>query len=626
MSISPAHQQPTIADALVHHRAGRLAQAEVIYRQILQQHADHPDALHLLGVIALQSAQPQVAVELIGRSTQFAPTAASLNNLGEAFRHLGRLNDAVASYQRSIQLMPQQLDAYSNLALALEAMGRHEECASALQQAAQFAGTDRLDVHDRLGAALLRAGDPFAAAAQHRKVIALAPNFAPAHANLGLALAKTNAHIDEVLAACRQALELAPDAAEAHGAMAVVLDRAARHEDAITEFQRAAALNPRVPDYYGHRGTILENLGRLDEAIAIFQEGCRNCPRDARLFSNLSSLLRKVRQYAESARAAETAIQLAPGYSEAHGNRALSLLALGDYERGFEEYEWRWRCENFTTLPREFERPMWDGSDPGGRTILVHTEQGFGDTLQFIRYVPMLAARGATVYVECHHALRKLIARVAGVSKVIPTGLALPDFDLHAPLLSLPRAFGARLDNIPADVPYLTPEPPRVDLWRERLRAKTSGHAFKVGLVWAGNAKPDAKRTVPAAQLSVLAGVPGVRFFGLQKRDAGTYSPPPPELELIDLDRELTEFNETAAAMVNLDLILTIDTAAAHLAGALGRPTWALIPISPDWRWLLDRADSPWYPTMRLFRQDREDDWTGALARVREELQDQLCR
>jgi hypothetical protein len=339
-------------------------------------------------------------------------------------------------------------------------------------------------------------------------------------------------------------------------------------------------------------------------------------PNDVRLFSNLSNILRRRRRYAESVRAAETAIKLMPGHSDAHGNRALSLLALGDYTNGFVEYEWRWRCDNFTTAPREFKRPMWDGSDPSGRTILIHTEQGYGDTFQFLRYVPMLADRGAKVIIECNHSLVKLISRVRGVSKVVAAGLALPDFDLHTPLLSLPRDFATTLETIPADVPYLSPEPERIEAWRTRLK----GEGFKVGLVWAGNAKPDAARTVPAALLTKLAGIPNVRFYGLQKRSAPTYQPAPAELELTDLDEGLTDFHETAAAMMNLDLILTIDTAAAHLAGALARPTWTLLPWSPDWRWMLDREDSPWYPTMRLFRQGRQDEWGDVIDRVREEL------
>jgi hypothetical protein len=272
---------------------------------------------------------------------------------------------------------------------------------------------------------------------------------------------------------------------------------------------------------------------------------------------------------------------------------------------------------------------MWDGSsDLTGRTILVHTEQGYGDTLQFVRYVPRLAEAGARVILECHHTIAKLLSRVPRVDRVVASGLALPDFDLHTPMLSLPRAFKTTLEHVPAQVPYVTAAPDRVEAWKRRITLAPSpgiagegrGEGLSVGLIWAGNATPDPKRNVPGAMLSALAGVQGVRFYSLQRTDAGTYTAPPAELQLIDLSPELTDFHETAAAMTALDLIITIDTSTAHLAGALGRPTWTLLPWSPDWRWLLDREDSPWYPTMRLFRQTKLDEWGDVLERVREEL------
>jgi tetratricopeptide (TPR) repeat protein len=568
----------------------------------------------MLGVVALQVKQPQAAMELIGRSVQIAPNAGSLNNFGEALRHLNRVNEAIEAYRRSIQMQPKQLDAYTNMALAFEQIGKHDEAAAALERAADMQ-PQRIDLHGAAGSAWARAGDGYRAAAAFRRVLAIKPDHAAALSNLAMALANTGA-LDEALQAAQRGLELEPDSAVSHGSIAVVYDKLGRDAEAVAEFERAAELNPRNADYYGHRATVLERMGKLEEAVEVYQQGAQAVPNDVRLFSNLSNILRRRRRYAESVRAAERAIRIFPGYSDAHGNRALSLLALGDYTNGFVEYEWRWRCDNFTTAPREFKRPMWDGSDPAGRTILIHTEQGYGDTFQFLRYVPMLADRGAKVIVECNHSLVKLIARVRGVSRVVAAGLALPDFDLHTPLLSLPRDFGTTLETIPADVPYLSPEPQRVEAWRERLREGD----FKIGLVWAGNAKPDPARTVPAALLSKLAGIPGARFYGLQKRSAPTYQPSPPELQLIDLDDELNDFHDTAAAMMNLDLILTIDTAAAHLAGALARPTWTLLPWSPDWRWMLDREDSPWYPTMRLFRQSRQDEWSDVIDRVREEL------
>jgi tetratricopeptide (TPR) repeat protein len=606
--------QRTLAEAIEHHRGGRLPQAEALYRQILKQQPDHPDALHLLGVVALQAGNPTAALELIQRAVRAGESAAALNNLGEAFRHLRRFDEAIASYRKSLELEPRQVDANANMSLALEQLGRHEEAAQALERAAEIQ-PNRIDLHGAAGSKWAMAGNPYRAAAAFRRVIALDARIAAAHSGLATALAHTGA-IDEALAASKRALELAPNDASAHGSHAVVLDRAGRLEESVAAFERAAKRQPSFPDYYGHRATVLERLERFDQALDVYRQGCRACPNDARLFSNLSSLLRRRRLFGESVEAAETAVRLAPAYSDAHGNLALSRLAVGDYVGGFQEYEWRWRCDSFTTAQRDFNRPMWDGSDPSGRTILVHTEQGHGDAIQFMRYVPMLAARGATVMVECHHSLRKLAARVQGVSRVISSGTALPEFDLHAPLLSLPRAFNTTLDAVPRDVPYLSPEPERVEAWKRKLDT----NKFKVGLIWAGNAKPDPKRTIPGALLQPLVGVANVQFYSLQKRDATTFSAAPQELNLIDLDPDLTDFHETAASMWNLDLIITLDSAPAHLAGALGRSTWTLLPYAPDWRWLLERDDSPWYPTMRLFRQSRDDDWTEVIERVRNEL------
>ena len=648
-NVDPSRVQQLVAAGLEHHRAGRLEQAEAMYRQALQQQPDQPDALGLLGVIALQAGRPDAAVELLRRAAQIAPNFAVFNNLGEALRHAGRLKEAIDAYNRSIALNPHHPDAYSNLALAASRIGNIDAAVSALERLVKFL-PERADFHDRLGSALLQQGDTIGAIGAFRKAISLAPNFAQPRGNLAVALTKkkppSKADLDEALGEARRAVELSPRAAEAHGSLAVVLDKLGDVKQALAEFDRAAELNPTNADFYGMRGMILQNQDRIDEAIAVFQEGAKRCPTDARIFSNLSGLYRRQRKYKESVETAETAVKLAPGYSDAHGNLSLALLAAGDYEHGFAEYEWRWRCDNFTTAPREFPRPMWDGSsDLKGRTILVHTEQGYGDTLQFVRYVPRLADAGARVILECHHSLTKLLSRVRGVDRVIASGLALPDFDLHAPMLSMPRAFKTTLDRVPAEVPYLAAAPERVDDWNRRiaspspgtpdfgelpsglsLRVEDSragegrGEGLAVGVIWAGNAQPDPKRNVPGPMLSVLSGISGVRFFSLQRTDAGTYTPPPPELKLIDLSPHLSDFHETAAAMTALDLILTIDTATAHLAGALGRPTWTLIPFAPDWRWLLDREDSPWYPTMRLFRQTKLNEWGDVLERVREEM------
>ncbi|CAN5402624.1 tetratricopeptide repeat protein [soil metagenome] len=608
-----------LAQGLEHHRAGRLQQAEAIYRQILQQRPDEPEALNLLGVIALQVGRPDVAVQLLLKSVQKSPGFGSLNNLGESLRYLGRLDEAIASYRRSLQMNPNHADAMANMGLAYFQQSKLPESIEAFERALRM-GPPRADWHDHLGCSHFQAGDPYRAAGEHRKAIAMAPNYAPAHANLALALSKISGSIDEAIAEARKAVELAPNSAEAHAALGHVLEKSDSLENATAEFQRAVALDPSNVEHYGQCAFALERIGKTDEAIALLNDAATKLKPDPRVHSALSGLHRLRRDYPAALKSADESLKLAPNFGEGHGHRALALLSMGDYENGFVEYEWRWRCNSFTSIARSFDRPLWDGSDPRGRTILIHTEQGFGDTLQFLRYVPMLAERGASVIVEANYSLIKLAARVKGVARVVSAGLGLPDFDLHAPLLSLPRAFATTLDTVPRDVPYLFAEPDRVAAWQRKF--SESGNKKRVGIIWAGNAKPDANRNIPARLLMPLAGVADatVQFFSLQKRDAATYTAPPPELNLIDLAPQLTDFLETAAIMSAMDLIITIDTATAHLAGGLGRPTWTLLPFAPDWRWQLDREDSPWYPTMKLFRQSKEHDWTDVIAKVADEL------
>ncbi|MBC8106686.1 MAG: tetratricopeptide repeat protein, partial [Anaerolineae bacterium] len=459
-----------LADGLNHHRAGRLQDAEAIYRQILQQQPEDPEALNLLGVIALQVGRPDAAVPLLSKSVQISPGFGSLNNLGESLRYLGRIDEAIVAYRRSLELNPNHADAMGNMGLAYFQQGKHADAIDAFERALRMSTQLRADWHDHLGCAYLQHGDPYRAAAAHRKAIAIAPTYAPAHANLALALSKISGSMNEALAAARRSVELAPNSAEAHAALGHVLERSDSLDAAANEFRHAIALQPNNVEHYGQCAFALERLDKIHEAIALLEQAAAKLKPDPRVHSALSGLYRQRRDYRAALTAADESLKLAPNLGEGHGHRALSLLSMGDYQNGFIEYEWRWRCDSFTTIARSFDRPLWDGSDPRGRTVLIHTEQGFGDTLQFLRYVPMLAERGATVIVEANYSLIKLAARVKGVARVISAGLGLPDFDLHVPLLSLPRAFGTTLQTVPRDVPYLSAEPERVAKWEEKLR------------------------------------------------------------------------------------------------------------------------------------------------------------
>ena len=537
--------------ALSHHRAGRLREAEAVYRQILAVNPEQPETLYFLGLVA---------------------------------RQMNRPADAAALWRRATVARPDQVEWLFQLAWAL-----------------------------------LDSNEPYQAISVARQVTQRNADFADAHAILGRALAAAK-KFDEAVASARRAVELQPQNAEMKNHLGLVLKDAKQLREAEAEFLRAIERNPRNPHYHRNLAAVRDALDDVEGSIAAAEECRRLGGEDVQLLSNLAALHRRRRDCSSALAMADRALALQPNHPESHGSRAMALLAMGDYAQGFVEYEWRWRCDNFTTRKRDFGRPMWDGSDPRGRRIFLHTEQGYGDTLQFVRYVPMLAAQGAEVILEAHASLRTLLRRVAGVSKVVPSGMNPPDFDLHTPLLSMPKWFKTTLQNLPNRVPYVTPDPARVDVWKGRTAAPDAT-VTTVGLVWSGNVQPDPNRTCPLANLVPLAQVPNVKFYSLQVGDASReIESVARRLPITDLSKDLSDFHETAAAMQCLDLILTIDTAAAHLAGALGRTVWTLLPWAGDWRWLSDRPDSPWYPTMRLFRQSTKGDWSEPIEQVRRQL------
>ena len=446
------------------------------------------------------------------------------------------------------------------------------------------------------GAASAAGGRWARAAAEFARAVALDPSAAAAHYNLGVALQKLG-RLDDAAAALREAVRLAPSLAAAHNSLGSVLRDAGAPEEALAGYRRAAELAPADARYAANVGTALHDLGRVDEAVASFDH----------------------------------ALRLDPDYARGRAHRALSLLLAGDYARGLADYEARPVGQTAAAAARG---PAWDGSDPSGKTIQLHGEQGLGDTIQFVRYAPLLAARGATVAVQCPAPLVRLLRESLpprGVSGVFAEGEPPPSYDVHCPLPGLPYRFGTRVKTIPADVPYLAAPADRVAAWRARAAgdaAAPAGRALRVGLVWAGgNSHPnDRRRSAPLAAFEPLAAVPGVRLYSLQKGERAAALRNAPGWAPQDWGAAFDDFADTAAAIESLDLVISVDTSVAHLAGALGRPVWTLLPFAPDWRWLLGRADSPWYPTMRLFRQPRPGDWSAVVRDVQLALTEVAAR
>ncbi|WP_186343222.1 glycosyltransferase family 9 protein [Allochromatium palmeri] len=405
-----------------------------------------------------------------------------------------------------------------------------------------------------------------------------------------------------------------------------MLTQLQRHHDALTAYEQALELAPELVQAYVYQAvTLFEikhyQLARLSAAAAIELD-----TNSAVAYYNRGLAYSRLNRCQEGLRDNLRAIELQPDYADAHWNTALNCLLLGDYAAGWRHYEWRWRRTG--AGPQHYaERPLWTGSESlAGKTILLHAEQGIGDTIQFSRYVPMVAARGARVLLEVYPAVAPLFTRLPGVAEILIRGEqdSTATFDYQAPLLTLPLAFGTTMESIPTDSPYLHPHPSRLRQWREILGARTHP---RIGLSWSGNPshRHDQERSIPLAQLASLL-IPDGEFFSLQRdvrpEDKAVLAE---HEELRHFGEQLRDFSHTAALIAHMDLVISVDTAVAHLAGAMGKPTWVLLPFHPDWRWLLERHDSPWYPSLRVFRQPLRDDWATVLQQVAQALGDALA-
>ncbi|MGA7433255.1 MAG: tetratricopeptide repeat protein [Xanthobacteraceae bacterium] len=496
---------------------------------------------------------------------------------------------------------------------------------------------DHFDCMHALGVALHQLGDH----AQAVRLIGLAlkqnPRDAIALNNLGSALA-VQGRLAEALVSFSSAVAARPDYAEAYVHCSGVLRELGRDAEAIEGYDRALALRPDLAEAHCGRGTALANLRRLDEAIQSYDRALKLSPDFAEAHCGRGIALAELDRIDEALDGFAQAQSLRPDYAEAHVNEATYRLLLGDFERGFEKYEWRWQTARFKTNKRSFAQALWRGSDDiAGKTVLLYGEQGFGDTIQFARYVPLVAALGARIVLEVPGPLHALMVSLLpnlppslpGQPQIVAAGDPLPDFDLQCPLLSLPLALRTRLDTIPCDSPYLSAPAEKAAAWRDRLGA----HARpRIGLVWAGNPRKDQphihrldhERSLALDQLAPLFEVDACSFYSLQKGDDAQRQlrEGPWRDRVIDFTDDLHDFSDTAALIENLDLVISVDTSVLHLAGALGKSVWLMNRYNTCWRWLRDRDDSPWYPSLRQFRQDAARDWGPVVRRIAAALRD----
>lgn len=649
----PAHQN--LGNALK--SQGRFEEAVAAYRRSLELRPDHPDLLSNLGaaLTALGRAdEARTALEAaLGLRSDFAAAHFNLGNL-----HLtqGAFDAALASYARLLALSPGHADGHRARAATLRQAGRPREALDAYGAAIALWPDDPAFRGAR--AELLLELDRVAEARDALDdALARIPDAPDLHRILARALRLSDDGAGAV-AAARRAIALGADGGDAQLDLGAALRTAGDHEGAIAAYARAVQLSPDLAVAYANLGGVLHEEGRSDEAVRPLLDGLKLAPGLPELHINLGGVRLAQNRFRDARAAFETALSLRPDSAESRFGIAvarlhqgeveasiadfeaalalkdlpearwmlgLSRLKLGDYARGWREHDSRLEIKAKKKIARAFPQPRWRGEPLAGKTLLLHSEQGLGDTLQCLRFVPMAAALGGRVVLQVQEAILPLLDGLDGAFEAIGPQDAPPPFDYHCPLFSVPGVFGVEPATIPAAQGYLRPDPILVSRWRERL----AGDAFRIGLVWQGNPRADVERgrSFPLRLLAPLAALPGVALISLQKEHGLDQLETPPEdmvVRDLGLDYEGGSFADTAAIIVNLDLVITCDTSVGHLAGALGRPTWIAVNAVSDWRWLTGREDSPWYASVRLFRQPRRGDWEAVVGRMVEALAGRL--
>ena len=633
-----------------------LAEVRQLYGEVLSIDPGHPEANYWLGYLECREGNPEAGVSYLKTSSDSAFETAtwlapdSLVELGMALNTLGREAEAAESFATVLERFPAYTEGQLKLAGEMEldehlvesaidachrgllVDGRHpgllKKTAELLEhearwdEAADFwsllreVTSPNPDIHLRIGLCRLRHSDNRQAArAEFEKALEINPDHEAATFALAERLDDEGA-FDEVISRLERLAKAKPDAARVPLTLANFLRKYGQLEEAVVQWRSGLAKAPQWDDSWRDLGLGLEHLNRTEEAADAYRQAVNAAPEKAENHRYLGSALQDAGQLDEALAAYSQAVGTDPENAEAHWGRFWVRALRGEFPKAWDDYEWRWKLRNRTTPELDDSAPLWEGGDLTGQTFFLRAEQGYGDTLQTIRYAPVLAEMGATVKVGCPPALARLFADAPGVSEIVAGNAGNVSFHSHQAMFSLPRILGTTLENIPGTGPYLTAPAP------DGLELPATTGVFRIGLTWhgSGSQSPD-RRSVPFGQLLPLLGQEQAMFFSLQLGDAANDPARAGiESELADLSPLMDDFASTAALIEQLDLVITIDTAVAHLAGALGKPTWLLLSAAHDWRWLLGRNDSPWYPSMRLFRQAKLGNWSEPLAKLREEL------
>jgi tetratricopeptide (TPR) repeat protein len=602
------------------HQQGQLEAAAAMYADIVAAHPESAEAHYRrANVLKDQGALP-AAVAGYDRAIELKPDYAhAFCNRAVVLGQLQRLPEALASYDRAVAIDPTDALAYCNRGMLLSAMGQKDAALASVDRAVAL--NDAVPAAHFFRGGLLQERRQWAASlASYDRAIALNGGDAAIHYNRATVL-KQLERWGEAVAGYDRAIAQNGKLAAAHAGRGDALYHLGRLQEALESYNTALGIAPEA-GAYGGRGVVQQKMGDFAGARASFDQAITASPNDPQCSFNRGAALEKLGDFAGAMESYRRAVAIKPDFAEAHLNLALTALRVGDYPTGWSHYEWRWRVQRGHILmeERNFSQPLWLGAeDIAGKTILLHGEQGLGDTLQFCRYAEQVAGRGAKVILEVPRSLRSVCSTLRGVTRVVARGEPLPDFDLQCPLMSLPLACKSTLQSVPAAIPYLKSDPGKVAAWQERLGTKTT---LRVGLTWSGSvgARTYSERSFPLALL-----VPYLpddcEYFCVQTEitdaDRQTLLDNP---DIRQFAGELRDFGDTAAVCECLDLVITMDTSLTHLAGALNKAAWVLVPFDSDWRWLMDREDSPWYPTVRVFRQKSRGDWAGVFAEVAGQL------
>ncbi len=583
---TPAMNQPPaqLAVALDLHQAGRMAEAESGYRAILKEHPDHVEALHYLGVLLHQRGDNEDAATLLDRALGLAPdVSACWSNRGLVAVALGDLPHAVECHERALAIDPAFINARNNLGTALQKQGRFDESIKQYEMLLAQ-DPDLIDARLNLGSTLASAKRYDQALAVYRETLARSPGNFYAHFGEGNALRELK-QFDEAVASLHRALALRPDHFEAHVNLGTTLGLSGKFVEAEAQYRRALTLRD-DPQIHVCVGAAIGSQGRFEEEEPHYRH----------------------------------ALTLVPDHADALHNLALLQLRRGRFKEGWALHEVRWRSSKYKPMNVPGV-PEWRGESLQGKTLLVAGEQGHGDMIQFARYLPVLEGMGATVDVWVPANIVELVQSVRGVRRALPI-CPTKEYDYWTPSMSVPHRVAHLVPGVLADTPYMSVSAERIGSWPARVK-KLAGTRRKIGIVWAGSPTfgNDQFRSMPFAAWSPFAEVANTEWFSLQKGAArDQLAQPGCALKPHDLTDDIHDFADTAALIEQLDLVMTVDTSVAHLAGALGKPVWVFLPANYDWRWMLDRDDSPWYPGMRLFKQTTLGDWTEPVARAKAAL------